>query len=123
MGLVMKGSENCLFCKIVSGEISCKSLYEDEDTLAFYDIHPASSLHFLIVPKIHIESLSFALVSHEPILGKMLRLSGVLASEQGAVDGFRTIINNGQIGGQEIPHLHIHVLSGQTPLGPICIKK
>lgn len=108
---------DCIFCKIATGHIPSKKVYEDDDIFAFHDIHPAAPVHFMIIPKMHIASLMDAAPEHQPILGKMLGVAHQLASAQGCSDGFRTIINTGKIGRQEVYHLHMHVLSGPTPLG------
>ncbi|MDO9224819.1 MAG: histidine triad nucleotide-binding protein [Pseudomonadota bacterium] len=108
-------SENCLFCKIVAGEIPCKKIYEDDDVLAFHDIHPVAPVHFMIIPKEHIASLADAHARHQALLGHILLLAPVLAKEQGLTDGFRTIINTGRGGGQEVFHLHVHVIGGNGP--------
>jgi histidine triad (HIT) family protein len=107
-------SENCIFCKIVEGEIPCKKVYEDGDFLAFHDIHPAAQVHFMIIPKEHLASLADADMRHEQLLGRILLLAPVLAKEQGLTDGFRTIINTGRGGGQEVFHLHVHVIGGNV---------
>lgn len=114
---------DCLFCKIVRGEIPSRKVYEDEDILAFHDIRPATAVHFLIIPKLHIASLAEADMAHAPLLGKMLALSGRLAREQGLNDGFRSIINTGRIGQQEVYHLHIHIVGGPDPLGAMVPKQ
>ena len=105
-------SENCIFCKIAAGEIPCKKIYEDSDVIAFHDIHPAAPVHFMIVPKEHIASLEQAEARHEQLLGRILLLAPVLAKEQGLTDGFRTVINTGRGGGQEVFHLHVHIIGG-----------
>ena len=105
-------SDNCLFCKIARGEIPCKKVYEDEDVLAFHDIHPAAPVHFMLIPKVHLSSLLDADESHAALLGKMLVLAPRLAKEQGLNNGFRTVINSGKGGGQEVFHLHMHVIGG-----------
>ena len=105
-------SDNCLFCKIVRGEIPCKKVYEDAEVLAFHDISPVAPVHFILVPKQHIGSLLDAEEAHAALLGKMLLLAPKLAREQGLPDGFRTVINSGKGGGQEVFHLHIHVIGG-----------
>lgn len=105
-------SDNCLFCKIVRGEIPCRKLYEDDDVLAFHDIHPVAPVHFMLVPKLHVVSLLEADASHAALLGKMLLLAPKLAKEQGLDNGFRTVINSGKGGGQEVFHLHVHVIGG-----------
>ncbi len=103
---------NCLFCKIARGEIPCRKVYEDDEILAFHDINPAASVHFLMIPKLHLISLCEADASYAALLGKMLVLAPKLAREQGLEAGFRTIINSGVGGGQEVFHLHIHILGG-----------
>lgn len=108
--------ENCIFCKIVRGEIPATKIHEDEDTLAFLDIHPAAPVHFLLIPKQHIESLSKVDTDHQSLLGKLLLLALELAAKQGCTDGFRTIINTGRVGGQEVFHLHLHVIGGKDRL-------
>ena len=115
-------NDDCLFCKITRGEIPSRKVYEDEEILAFHDIHPAAPVHFLIIPKQHISSLAEADISHARVLGTMLAVSGRLAREQGLHDGFRTIINTGRIGRQEVYHLHVHILGGPEPLGAMLAK-
>ncbi len=111
-------ADNCIFCKIVRGEIPSKKVYEDDDLYAFHDIHPAAPVHFMIIPKQHIASLLDAEGSHEALLGKMLLAAPKLAKEQGLPNGFRTVINTGKGGGQEVFHLHIHIIGG-GPLPPL----
>lgn len=103
---------DCLFCKIVRGEIPCRKVYEDDDVLAFHDIHPLAPVHFMLIPKLHLDSLAQAEEQHTVLLGKMLLLAPRLAREQGLEKGFRTVINTGKGGGQEVFHLHIHVIGG-----------
>ncbi|MEW6677598.1 MAG: histidine triad nucleotide-binding protein [Pseudomonadota bacterium] len=105
-------SADCIFCKIVAGEIPCRKVYEDSDVIAFHDINPAAPVHFMIVPKEHIVSLADAHARHEMLLGRILLLAPILAREQGLEDGFKTLINTGRGGGQEVMHLHVHVLGG-----------
>lgn len=111
--------ESCIFCKIARGEIPSKKVYEDADIFAFHDIHPLAPVHFMIIPKQHVASLAECDSSHEAILGKMLAMASRLAREQGSADGFRTIINTGRVGRQEVYHLHMHVIGGPEPLGPM----
>jgi histidine triad (HIT) family protein len=108
-------SVDCIFCKIIKGDIPSKKVYEDEDVIAFHDIHPIAPVHFLIVPKIHVESLVEATTEHQALLGKILLLAPKLAQEQG-LSGFRTMINTGREGGQEVFHLHVHVFGGGSHL-------
>ncbi len=109
--------QDCIFCKIVRGEIPSKKVYEDDDVFAFHDIHPQAPVHFMLIPKRHIESLADATPEDAGVLGKMMTLAGRLAREQGSPDGFRTIVNTGRIGRQDVMHVHLHILGGTTPLG------
>ena len=109
--------DDCIFCKIARAEIPSKKVYEDAEVLAFHDIHPQAPVHFMLIPKKHIASLGEASAEDAGVLGRMLALSGRLAREQGSPDGYRTIINTGRIGRQDVMHLHIHVLGGSEPLG------
>ena len=115
----MPHDPNCLFCKIAAGTIASRKVHEDEEILAFHDIHPAAPVHFLIIPKMHISSLAHAGAEHGPLLARMLLLAPRLALEQGCKPypegGFRLLTNTGADGGQEIHHLHWHVLGGQRP--------
>lgn len=104
--------DNCIFCKIVRGELPSKKAYEDEAVLVFHDIHPAAPVHLLIIPKLHIESLAKCEEQHAALLSKMLLLAPKLAQEHGLNDGFRTMINTGRGGGQEVFHIHFHVFGG-----------
>ncbi|MFZ9642953.1 MAG: histidine triad nucleotide-binding protein [Candidatus Methylopumilus sp.] len=108
-------SADCIFCKISKGEIPSKKIFEDEDLIVFHDIHPIAPVHFLIVPKLHLDSLASADQSHQELLGKMLLLAPKLATDQG-LKGFRTMINTGREGGQEVFHIHIHVFGGGATL-------
>ncbi len=108
-------STSCLFCRIARGELASRSVYEDDELVVFHDIHPAAPVHLLIVPKLHIDSLISVEPEHQALLGKMLLLAPRLAQEQGAADGFRVVVNNGPGGGQEVFHLHFHVLGGPRP--------
>jgi histidine triad (HIT) family protein len=108
-------STDCLFCRIARGELPSRKLYEDDEMLAFHDIHPAAPVHFMIVPKTHVDSLIEAGPVHTALLGKMVALAPRLAKEQGCSNGFRVVINNGPDGGQEVYHLHMHILGGPRP--------
>lgn len=110
-------SQECIFCRIVRGEAPATIVYEDETVVAFNDIYPKAPVHVLIVPRRHIPSLAHVTPEDEPILGHMLYVARHIAEEQGILNsGFRTIINCGPDGGQEIYHLHLHLLGGR-PLG------
>jgi histidine triad (HIT) family protein len=104
-------SADCIFCKIVDDDIPSKKIYEDEDLIVFFDIKPMAKVHFLLVPKLHVETLKDCDSRHQALLGKMLLLAPKLAQEQG-MTGFKTLINTGREGGQEVFHLHMHVFGG-----------
>ena len=106
-------SDNCVFCKIVSGKIPSRKIYEDEDLLAFHDVHPLADVHFLLIPKEHVPSMSDLTDAHQRVMGKIMVLAGKLAKEEGCVDGFRTIVNSGNHARQEVPHLHVHIIGGE----------
>ena len=111
----MTGNDT-IFGKIIRGEIPCKKVYEDDEVLAFHDIHPIADVHFLIIPKKLIPTLVDVTPDDSAILGKMLALAPILAVQQGLTDGFRTSINTGRMGRQDVYHLHIHVF-GNRPGG------
>ncbi|MDH4051470.1 MAG: histidine triad nucleotide-binding protein [Rubrivivax sp.] len=111
----MSADPNCIFCKIVAGQIPCKKAYEDEELLAFHDINPWAPVHVLVIPKLHIVNLYDAERGHEGLLGRMLGLAPRLMRELGVDGGFRTQINNGPDGRQEVMHLHMHVIGGPRP--------
>lgn len=110
---------DCIFCKIAAGDIPAKKCFEDALVFAFHDIHPLRPTHVLVIPKKHIASLADVRAEDEPVLGRMLSVAQKLAAENGSGDGFRCIINTGRIGGQEVPHLHLHILGGPEPVGPM----
>ncbi len=103
---------DCIFCKIARGEIPCKKVHEDGELFAFHDINPVAPVHFMLIPKQHIVSLLETDGSHAALLGKMLLLAPDLAKKQGLDNGFRIVINTGKGGGQEVFHLHIHIIGG-----------
>ena len=110
---------HCLFCKIDAGQIPSKKVYEDDELLAFHDIHPWAPVHFLIIPKAHIPSMAQVGPEHEALMGRIMMLAPRLALEQGCNPypggGFRIVVNTGAEGGQEVQHLHIHVMGGPRP--------
>jgi histidine triad (HIT) family protein len=114
---------NCVFCKIVAGQIPSRKVFEDDDMFAFHDISPLAPVHFMMIPKKHIASLAEATPEDAPVLGKMMAMAGRLAREQGLADGFRTIVNTGKIGRQDVYHLHIHVIGGPNPLPRMIAKE
>jgi histidine triad (HIT) family protein len=95
--------------------VPSRKAYEDEEILAFHDIHPAAPVHLLVIPKRHLDSLIDARPEDEALLGKLVALAPRLAQEQGCDNGFRVVINNGPDGGQEVYHLHMHILGGPKP--------
>ena len=106
--------DNCLFCKIEKGDIPSSKVYEDADVIVFNDIAPKAEVHLLVVPRKHIVSLNdLSPVDHD-LMGKIMLLLPKLAKQQGLVEGFRTIINTGKGGGQEVFHIHIHLLGNTT---------
>jgi len=113
---------DCLFCRIAKGEIPARKVYEDDEILAFHDINPQRPVHFLMIPKRHIASLAEATAADAALIGRMLVEANGLAVGQGSKDGFRVIINTGRVGNQEVPHLHIHVVGGTDPVGPMLKK-
>ena len=111
----MHSDHDCIFCKIVAGSIPAKKVHEDEELLVFHDIHPWAPVHVLVVPKAHITSLADVGAEHEAMLGRLLGLAPRLMRQLGVENGFRTVINTGRDGGQEVQHLHMHVLGGPRP--------
>ncbi len=103
---------DCLFCKIAAGEIPADIVFEDEQVVAFRDIYPKADVHLLLIPRQHIASLSELEPAHDALIAHMVRLLPKLAKDQGLDDGYRTIVNTGPGGGQEIFHLHLHLLGG-----------
>jgi histidine triad (HIT) family protein len=114
---------DCIFCKIVRGEIPSRKVYEDGDMLAFHDINPVAPVHFMIIPKKHVDSLGDCDDTQAPVLGRMMAMAGRLARAQGANDGFRTIINTGRVGRQDVYHLHIHIIGGPDPLPRMIVRE
>lgn len=118
--------DNCIFCKIAAKQIPSRTIYEDDDLIAFHDINPAAPVHLLIVPKRHIPTLSDCTQDDAALLGKMMLLAPQLAREQGCdyqpdpsgnvgSGGYKTQFNTGPDGGQEVYHLHLHVIGGPKP--------
>lgn len=103
---------DCIFCKIIAGEIPGKFVYKDADVIAFHDIYPKAPVHILVIPVKHMASLKDAESADEAVLGKMMVVIKRVAKELGIDDGFKVIINNGPASGQVVFHLHAHVLGG-----------
>jgi len=115
----MTHDPDCLFCKIVAGAIPSRKVYEDDEIYAFHDIHPWAPVHFLMIPKAHIPSMAQLQPEHVNLMGRLMTLAPRLALEQGCnpypQGGFRIVANTGGEGGQEVHHLHIHVMGGPRP--------
>ena len=111
--------DNCLFCKIAAGKVPSRKVYEDDEIFAFHDIHPWAPVHFLMIPKMHLQSMAQVGAEHAALLGRMLVLAPGLALAQGCnpypQGGFRMVVNTGAEGGQEVQHLHLHVMGGPRP--------
>jgi histidine triad (HIT) family protein len=105
---------DCLFCKIIAGEIPSKKVYEDEICFAFYDISPLAPMHFLVVPKLHLASAAEVTDENAAVIGHIYAVIAKLANEMGFADGFRVVTNCGEIAGQTVRHLHFHVLAGKA---------
>ena len=105
---------DCLFCKIADGSIEAAKVYEDDAFVAFKDINPKAPTHVLLIPREHIESLNDAAPAHGELLGRMLVVAAQIAREAGVADsGWRLVANSGPDSGQEVPHLHLHILGGR----------
>ena len=103
----------CLFCKIITGEIPSAQVYSDEQIVVFKDINPKAAVHLLMVPREHIISLNELETTQDNLIAYMMRTLPIIAKQQGLNDGFRTVINTGAGGGQIVFHLHIHLLGGK----------
>jgi histidine triad (HIT) family protein len=111
----MSADPNCIFCKIVAGQIPSKKVHEDDELLAFHDIHPWAPVHVLIIPKRHIVSMADVTDADAGLLGRMMALSPKLMRDLGVTNGYRHVINTGADGRQEVMHLHLHVMGGPRP--------
>ena len=112
---------DCIFCRIVAGELPSDTLYQDDEVLAFRDIHPAAPTHVLIIPKRHIASLAELSEDETSIIGHMARVANQLARQEGVAEkGYRLIVSSGQDGGQVVPHLHMHLLGGRRLSDRLC---
>ncbi|MDT5158892.1 MAG: histidine triad family protein [Acidobacteriota bacterium] len=115
----MAKSEDCIFCKIVAGEIPAAKIFEDERAVVFRDINPQAPTHALVIPRAHVASLNEAVESDEALLGHLLRVAARVAQDEGHADsGFRTVINTGAHAGQTVFHVHVHVLGGRSLTWP-----
>ena len=113
-------TDNCIFCKIVSGEIKGTIVYRDDRTTAFRDINPAAPTHILIVPNRHIDSVNALEISDEQLMGHLFTVAGQLAKSEGIDQaGYRMITNTGADGGQTVFHIHVHLIGGQRMKHPM----
>jgi len=103
---------DCIFCKIAAGKIPSERVYEDEQVVVFRDIYPKAPVHLLMVPRIHVASLDELAPEHDALVAHMLRTLPEVARRAGLAEGYRTVINTGRGGGQEVFHLHMHILGG-----------
>lgn len=112
-------SEDCLFCKIIAGQIPSNKVYSDEDLYAFRDINPAAPQHILVIPRKHISNIAAAGREDQALLGKLLLKANTIAAQEGLQEaGFRYVINTGDNGGQTVYHLHLHILGGRRLTWP-----
>jgi histidine triad (HIT) family protein len=115
----MTTRQDCIFCKIVAGEIPATKIYEDDRAVVFRDINPQAPTHALVIPRAHVVSLNEAEESDEVTLGHLLRVAARVARDEGHADeGFRTVINTGRRSGQTVFHIHVHVLGGRDLTWP-----
>lgn len=110
-------SDDCLFCKIAKGDIPADKLYEDDDIIAFRDISPQAPVHFLVVPKKHISGPAAVAREDQELIGKIVRMGGEIAEQEG-IAHYRILFNNGEQAGQSVFHIHMHVLGGRTMSWP-----
>ena len=110
---------DCLFCKIASGDIPSKKVYEDDDFFAFHDISPAAPTHILVIPRKHIERITDATKDDAELLGRLILRANAIADHQGIIDpGFRYVFNCNEAGGQTVYHIHLHILGGRPMTWP-----
>jgi len=110
---------DCLFCKMVSGDITPDTVYEDDDVLAFRDINPQAPTHVLVIPKQHIATLNDLDEAHAPVIGKLVLAASKIAAQEGfAGQGYRTVMNCNADGGQTVFHIHLHLLGGRPMRWP-----
>ena len=110
--------EDCLFCKIVDGEIESEILYEDEEIIAFPDINPVAPIHILIIPKEHIESADSLEKRHSEMVGKIFLVAKKIAKDMDLDEGYRIVNNCGEDGGQTVKHIHFHLIGGRQLMWP-----
>ena len=106
--------ENCIFCKIIAGDIPATKVYEDETILAFRDIAPQAPTHILVIPKVHIEDCNGISAENSAVVAHIFEMIPKIAAEEGLVNGYRVVTNCGVDAGQTVPHLHFHILGGKA---------
>lgn len=106
--------ENCLFCKIIAGDIPSTKVYEDEKILAFRDIAPMAPTHILVIPKVHIPSVDGVTAENSAVVAHIFEIIPQIAAAEGLVNGYRVVSNCGADAGQTVPHLHFHILGGKV---------
>jgi histidine triad (HIT) family protein len=109
---------DCIFCKIAQKEIESEIIYENDNLLAFRDINPQAPTHILVIPKEHISMIAEARAEHESLLGKMILAAKEIAEDENLKKGYRLVFNNGDHGGQEVYHIHLHLLGGRSMKWP-----
>ena len=109
---------DCIFCKIVRGDIPAQRIYEDESSIAFADINPQAPVHLLLIPRRHIDSLAHAAAEDREMLGHLLASAAKIAAQQNLTKGYRVVMNTGAEGGQTVGHLHLHILGGRAMKWP-----
>ena len=105
--------DNCLFCKIIKGDVPSAKVYEDEMTYAFRDINPQAPTHILVIPKVHIGSVAEVTAENSAVVAHIFEVIAKVAEAQGLADGYRVVSNCGPHAGQTVPHLHFHILGGK----------
>ncbi len=108
--------EDCIFCKIIKGEIPSSKVFESEDVLAFSDVNPKAKVHILVIPKKHIESVKQLEISDKELMGKLVLVAKKIAREKN-LEGYKLVVNVGKEGGQVVEHLHLHLLSPDISRG------
>ena len=111
--------DNCLFCRMINGEVAADVLYQDARAVAIRDINPQAPVHALVIPKEHVESLDDIGQRDEALMGHLMRVASRVANEHGLSEGgYRVVVNTGEGAGQSVPHLHVHVLGGRDLTWP-----
>src|ERR1700694_4540867 len=114
---------DCLFCRIIRGEVPSKKVYEDEHTYAFEDLNPQGPTHVLVIPKKHISGLKEAVAGDAEVVGRCHLAAAQIARERSIEDGYRTVLNVGPRAGQSVFHLHVHLIGGRPPAAAPCLRR